>query len=115
MFPFNWFPQRVGTTDAVFHGGSIATRFPFNWFPQRVGTLHQDHKLVYLYVSIQLVSPASGDFKFLQMLWLQRLVLVSIQLVSPASGDTIAALDIAKPGYVSIQLVSPASGDNTSC
>ncbi len=38
-FPFNWDPQRVGTSDsdeALLEG--IMT-FPFNWDPQRVGTV----------------------------------------------------------------------------
>jgi len=62
-------------------------------------------------VSIQLVSPASGDEEFVEDL--HRRKMVSIQLVSPASGDS------GQPSYgisillgVSIQLVSPASGDS---
>ena len=87
-------------------------------------------------VSIQLVSPASGDFTNSNShvaLWL-----VSIQLVSPASGDSLTrpnssfsvAASFHSIGFpsewgpptpcltstqrlflVSIQLVSPASGD----
>ena len=37
--------------------------FPFNWFPQRVGTrLEQAVEAQEEIVSIQLVSPASGDY-----------------------------------------------------
>ena len=66
------------------------------------------------WVSIQLVSPASGDKRKRSIgSWLFHKV--SIQLVSPASGDqnipAIQALGI--PRTVSIQLVSPASGDIT--
>ena len=60
-FPFNWFPQRVGTTgyswcmlvNLGFHSIGFPSewglssypsvqlrvvKFPFNWFPERVGT-----------------------------------------------------------------------------
>ena len=62
-FPFNWFPQRVGTRRQLLRAGTQgfivsiqlvspasgdielvssieedADEFPFNWFPQRVGT-----------------------------------------------------------------------------
>ena len=37
-FPFNWFPQRVGTLAACGYAGDRGVLFPFNWFPQRVGT-----------------------------------------------------------------------------
>ena len=62
-FPFNWFPQRVGSSSSLSQGicalgfhsigfpsewGAqviitplkiwICQRFPFNWFPQRVGS-----------------------------------------------------------------------------
>ena len=66
-------------------------------------------------VSIQLVSPASGDMKKLALLT-GSIIAVSIQLVSPASGDIYKKPE--EYGYatssrpsVSIQLVSPASGD----
>ena len=111
-FPFNWFPQRVGTSEVsqdanfpdivsiqlvspasgddgkVIWAYSNCTQglFPFNWFPQRVGTLsYVVLCFLALRVSIQLVSPASGDFfssRDLCFFWC-----VSIQLVSPASGD----------------------------
>jgi len=63
------------------------------------------------WVSIQLVSPASGD-----SIRLERVKktggLVSIQLVSPASGDRGFLIQYVLPvSQVSIQLVSPASGD----
>ena len=89
-FPFNWFPQRVGrgnppnVQDQVgcFHSIGfpsewgvttmlllslaflIAILFPFNWFPQRVGSCYrcwQPYRCLIPYVSIQLVSPASGE------------------------------------------------------
>jgi hypothetical protein len=62
-------------------------------------------------VSIQLMSPASGDCN---EYWLQELQgrAVSIQLMSPASGD-IWWLHARSARYqVSIQLMSPASGDS---
>ena len=62
------------------------------------------------FVSIQLVSPASGDFKNKDLSLC--LMEVSIQLVSPASGDAdINAETLSSFTPVSIQLVSPASGD----
>ena len=88
-FPFNQFPQRVGSAvytvdgrDARRHGSlSIqlvsptsgdeglpdfrtffkAPEFPFNQFPQRVGTIAKIQAFVKMSVSIQLVSPASGE------------------------------------------------------
>ena len=60
-------------------------------------------------VSIQLVSPASGDLKRDLIDEFQRKV--SIQLVSPASGDRWVVVGYLCEGSVSIQLVSPASGD----
>ena len=59
-------------------------------------------------VSIQLMSPASGDH-----LWDQGTTIetaVSIQLMSPASGDYINNWSLLM-AQVSIQLMSPASGD----
>ena len=65
-------------------------------------------------VSIQLVSPASGDF-FRNQTGNIHINGVSIQLVSPASG-TKNRLIKAEFSFedVSIQLVSPASGDFSS-
>ena len=61
-------------------------------------------------VSIQLMSPASGDPRFgiPQLLFAN---VVSIQLMSPASGDRSNLSLDAILGFVSIQLMSPASGD----
>ena len=66
--------------------------------------------MFYLFVSIQLMSPASGDTKWQNR---QRIVNqeVSIQLMSPASGDIPEALKVDALNRVSIQLMSPASGD----
>ena len=62
-------------------------------------------------VSIQLMSPASGDPRFgiPQLLFAN---VVSIQLMSPASGDRSNLSLDAILGFVSIQLMSPASGDH---
>ena len=61
-------------------------------------------------VSIQLVSPASGD-SILDSDFREGED-VSIQLVSPASGDCRPSTSIVVLiTGVSIQLVSPASGD----
>jgi len=54
--------------------------FPSEWGPDCGGYLYSS-----LRVSIQLVSPASGDAQQ-RMIHLHG-ILVSIQLVSPASGD----------------------------
>jgi len=61
-------------------------------------------------VSIQLVSPASGDGSC-KSESNGRSHFVSIQLVSPASGDLEAKTLPPLEESVSIQLVSPASGD----
>ena len=39
MFPFNWYPQRVGIARLLGQGAGSrgAGKFPFNWYPQRVG------------------------------------------------------------------------------
>jgi hypothetical protein len=56
------------------------------------------------------MSPASGDPRFgiPQLLFAN---VVSIQLMSPASGDRSNLSLDAILGFVSIQLMSPASGD----
>ena len=59
-------------------------------------------------VSIQLMSPASGDIKSMKLVLFASLV--SIQLMSPASGDFSASKYLLEK-EVSIQLMSPASGD----
>ena len=93
-----------------FHN-SLISSFPFNWFPQRVGTVDPiTGKTKYeVTVSIQLVSPASGDL--MVMTFILTTEHVSIQLVSPASGDYRANMRTLMNQKVSIQLVSPASGD----
>ena len=88
-FPFNWYPQRVGIVSRTQTDRTLLL-FPFNWYPQRVG--------------IQWAIPG-----FL------RRGSVSIQLVSPASGDEPTPTPEPAPeSEVSIQLVSPASGDMTT-
>jgi len=76
-----------------------------------VGTrLQFQEQLTPEHVSIQLVSPASGDGKVREIK--SARTVVSIQLVSPASGDEGARGEVRKDYHVvSIQLVSPASGD----
>ena len=131
------FPSEWGQPRSNRKATTRTTAFPFNWFPQRVGTSQSSwdgrgckrHK-----VSIQLVSPASGDLYVKDEAIDQKIGVVSIQLVSPASGDPPKrgpnkkswsgfhsigfpsewgpfAVDGAGSGSVSIQLVSPASGD----
>ena len=66
--------------------------------------------LVLLLVSIQLMSPASGDKKISN--GHTEVSPVSIQLMSPASGDADGLVSEGKlSSVVSIQLMSPASGD----
>jgi len=75
-----------------------------------VGTWKQiGQDVVVKAVSIQLVSPASGDKA--DKSCSRRVHEVSIQLVSPASGDGRMVNRSASSRNVSIQLVSPASGD----
>ena len=68
-------------------------------------------------VSIQLVSPASGELHYCTEASVLAAILdpVSIQLVSPASGESISIRSRGPPlspiVRVSIQLVSPASGE----
>ena len=65
-------------------------------------------------VSIQLMSPASGDLRHARP-GRGAALEVSIQLMSPASGDTLRGFDCywqeKRTKQVSIQLMSPASGD----
>ena len=62
-------------------------------------------------VSIQLVSPASGEVENREEKSL--ISAVSIQLVSPASGENFGQTKWQATCIgVSIQLVSPASGEN---
>jgi len=107
--PSEWGPTIAATMQKL----DPDAEFPFNWCPQRVGTQHPPLlQKRFISVSIQLVSPASGDgqgasgglksnpseFPFN---WCPQRVgtqpwkswsspsgcQVSIQLVSPASGD----------------------------
>ena len=87
-FPFNWVPLREGTTK-VFNSPSLKPKFPFNWVPLREGTA----RLIF-----KLYPDLEGC--------------VSIQLGSPARGDFINPTLNAWPHTVSIQLGSPARGDN---
>ncbi len=87
-FPFNWDPQRVGTSLIQWYEkpGRPEAVFPFNWDPQRVGTKEKAQNWgLTVRVSIQLGSPASGDGILKASNHLRRTV--SIQLGSPASGD----------------------------
>ncbi len=67
----------------------------------------------YQRVSIQLMSPASGD-QLSTGLLLQCYSKVSIQLMSPASGDYEFMANSLNINKVSIQLMSPASGDEVT-
>jgi len=60
-------------------------------------------------VSIQLVSPASGEGD--EDGYLREIHLISIQLVSPASGEGDEDGYLREIHLISIQLVSPASGE----
>ena len=63
-------------------------------------------------VSIQLMSPASGDVDQVPYVRHNPQYLVSIQLMSPASGDySQFCYERLNAQGVSIQLMSPASGD----
>jgi len=62
-------------------------------------------------VSIQLVSPASGELHLSLVMWILFQFRVSIQLVSPASGELSKKGNHYYQVNVSIQLVSPASGE----
>ena len=66
-------------------------------------------------VSIQLISPASGDSLRLKYP-VGTKGNVSIQLISPASGDSVAVSPSSRSPSprVSIQLISPASGDSST-
>ena len=67
-------------------------------------------------VSIQLISPASGELRKIIRItssWLKCSMLVSIQLISPASGEFTLYINesLLELPVVSIQLISPASGE----
>ncbi len=57
------------------------------------------------------MSPASGDFTLTNVPVTDESTFVSIQLMSPASGDEQAKITVESGKIVSIQLMSPASGD----
>ena len=64
-FPFNQFPQRVGS-EGVLRYYSDLSEFPFNQFPQRVGEISRGKQSSGTNnVSIQLVSPTSGEYNSL--------------------------------------------------
>ena len=50
-----------GDWECYLESGNWNLKFPFNWFPQRVGTVPSGSSVTSRKVSIQLVSPASGD------------------------------------------------------
>ena len=136
-FPFNLFPQRVGTSDYYSCKWLYAAPFPFNLFPQRVGTT--GWRLFtggMLGVSIQLISPASGDTairllkddsssRFPFNLFPQRVgTLDSLFNLEVSYSEFPFNLFPQRVGtfvpncsfleiiyFVSIQLISPASGD----
>ncbi len=62
------------------------------------------------FVSIQLMSPASGNMTY-KIMYMFNKHIVSIQLMSPASGNEVRVSDLLSDGQVSIQLMSPASGN----
>ncbi len=64
-----------------------------------------------IYVSIQLISPASGEMSTPYANCVPVLVLVSIQLISPASGEAFSCWGFDCACQVSIQLIFPASGE----
>ena len=137
-FPFNWFPQRVGTFLDFSRSPILnAVRFPFNWFPRRVGT--NDLKQIAAYYSIGFHSigfPSEWGQQFEQ--WLDS---IEVEFpfnwfpqrvgTCPCSSLTQKCHSFHSIGFpsewghfppdallhdqiVSIQLVSPASGDNST-
>ena len=62
-------------------------------------------------VSIQLISPTSGDLVLNKNTPLITAKWVSIQLISPPNGDSQKSLAQHIGISVSIQLISPTSGD----
>ncbi len=78
-----------------------------------MGTTREAEQAIacYIKVSIQLMSPASGDDKTNEHLRNYKNHQVSIQLMSPASGDYVCTNRGMYALVVSIQLMSPASGD----
>ena len=80
-------------------------------FPSEWGERVSRRKYLRYRVSIQLVSPASGERDGLCVGDTCSLGVVSIQLVSPASGEMMMNNIPTQVPLVSIQLVSPASGE----
>ncbi len=107
-FPSEW-GLEAGMKIAQLGQGFHSISFPSEW-----GRIYspQQTKMSKLQVSIQLVSPASGDFNYLHRRSSLLRWQVSIQLVSPASGDFALSCRLLSILDVSIQLVSPASGDD---
>ena len=93
------------------HNGYRTTRFYSIGFPSEWGVDPNSAitEFVEFKVSIQLVSPASGEM-CVDLGGLFGLP-VSIQLVSPASGEFAIGGSFVSAAFVSIQLVSPASGE----
>jgi len=99
-------PETIFTLSMSFHSISFPNEWGGNYFSRSCPC----------YVSIQLVSPTSGETSRLDFLAQQRLhKLVSIQLVSPTSGECgrLSWINVSRKifGQVSIQLVSPTSGE----
>ena len=134
MFPFNWFPQRVGTrrsTAIIPRAASFhSIGFPSEWGPSDFGY----YSIRDFEVSIQLVSPASGDVhaflvshehESFPFNWFPQRVGTSSDLLHKSSfsycfhsigfpsewGLNTLATTMSITRNVSIQLVSPASGD----
>ncbi len=72
-------------------GGQFPVRFHSISFPSEWGDPHPDGLQTWVswYVSIQLVSPASGELLLLPCSTVSMTCQVSIQLVSPASGELV--------------------------
>ncbi len=112
VFPFNYFPQRVGSLLIEEGRTSLTSRFPFNYFPQRVGSCithtiaHQD-----IWVSIQLLSPASGERVNTTNNEVDEACFHSITFPSEWGENNQVECYQSKASHVSIQLLSPASGE----
>jgi len=85
-FPSEW-GLRAKSLQHLPHCHFHSISFPSEWGPQS----RQQPQRSCLRISIQLVSPASGDLESENKLALGTLV-ISIQLVSPASGDPVGNL-----------------------
>ena len=108
QFPFNQFPQRVGRWITGIYSLPLRDGFHSISFPSEWGAYEYSKVLYPIRVSIQLVSPASGELdRYIN----PQVSIVSIQLVSPASGEKRLLTLSQRKIKVSIQLVSPASGE----